>query len=109
MIYDLPKWAYIQALLARGDRRVGELLLAAHESGWNQAFRQSPHNPDFFTLRERGRDEVFPWDFIDHGLNKEYLWEEYQKALREEETPPCRPPVCERCGVCGLVFREGAK
>lgn len=98
---DLPKWAYVQALIARGDRRVGDLLLAAHESNWTQALRASPINPDFFTLRERHPDELFPWDFIDHGLKKEYLWEEYQHALAGEETPPCRPEVCQRCGVCG--------
>ena len=48
---DLPKWAYVQALLARGDRRVGDILLAAHQHGWNRAFRESPVNPDFFTLQ----------------------------------------------------------
>jgi len=98
---DLPKWAYIQALIARGDRRVGQLLFKAHESDWTQALRASPVNPDFFTLRERQPAELFPWDFIDHSLNKNYLWEEYQKALAGEETPPCQPEVCERCGVCG--------
>jgi radical SAM superfamily enzyme YgiQ (UPF0313 family) len=97
---DLPKWAYHQALMARGDRRVGNLLLAAHQQGWTRAFRQSPVNPDFFVLRERAAQERFPWDFIDHGLKKEYLWEEYQRALKGQETPPCRPPVCDRCGVC---------
>jgi len=97
---DLPKWAYTQALLARGDRRVGELLLAAHQQGWSKALRQSPVNPDFFVLRERDPNELFPWDFIHHGINKEYLWEEYQKALAGQETPPCQPQVCERCGVC---------
>ncbi|MGC2434030.1 MAG: radical SAM protein [Desulfobaccales bacterium] len=97
---DLPKWAYVQALLARGDRRVGELLLAAHRLGWSRAFRESPVNPDFFTLRPRPRDELFPWDFIDHGLKKDYLWEEYQRALEARETPPCRPAVCRRCGIC---------
>jgi radical SAM superfamily enzyme YgiQ (UPF0313 family) len=98
---DLPKWAYIQALLARGDRRVGDLMLLAHDSNWTKAFRQSPVNPDFFTLRERGRDELFPWDFIDHGLQRDYLWEEYQKALEEKESPRCLPEICKRCGVCG--------
>jgi radical SAM superfamily enzyme YgiQ (UPF0313 family) len=98
---DLPKWAYVQALLSRGDRRVGDLLLAAHQCGWNRAFKESPVNPDFFTLRERPHHELFPWDFIDHGLQKDYLWEEYQKALAGEETPPCRPDICTRCGVCG--------
>ncbi len=98
---DLPKWAYIQALLARGDRRVGDLMLLAHDSNWTKAFRQSPVNPDFFTLRERGRDELFPWDFIDHGLQRDYLWEEYRKALEEKESPRCLPEICKRCGVCG--------
>ena len=98
---DLPKWAYIQALIARGDRRVGELMRAAQESDWPRALRQSPVNPDFFTLRERRPDEIFPWDFIDHGLKKDYLREEYQRALEGKETPPCRPLVCKSCGVCG--------
>jgi radical SAM superfamily enzyme YgiQ (UPF0313 family) len=97
---DLPKWAYVQALLARGDRRVGDILLAAHQHGWNRAFRESPVNPDFFTLRERHPDELFPWDFIDHGLQKDYLREEYQRALEEKETPACLPKVCKRCGIC---------
>ena len=88
---DLPKWAYVQALLARGDRRVADMLVAAQEHGWNKTFRTSPINPDFFTLRERRADELFPWDFIDHGISKEYLWEEYQRALEGKETPPCQP------------------
>jgi radical SAM superfamily enzyme YgiQ (UPF0313 family) len=97
---DLPKWAYVQALLARGDRRVADILLAAQARGWNRALTENPINPDFFTLRERRPDELFPWDFIDHGLKKEYLWEEYQRGLEGKETPPCRPAVCSRCGVC---------
>lgn len=97
---DLPKWAYTQALLARGDRRVGEMLLAAHREGWARALRQSPVNPDFFVYRERGQEELFPWDFIDHGLSRKYLWEEYRLALAEKESPPCQPQVCRRCGVC---------
>jgi radical SAM superfamily enzyme YgiQ (UPF0313 family) len=99
---DLPKWAYYQALLARGDRRVSSLLLGAHEAGgdWAKACRQSALNPDFFVRRERARDELFPWDFIDHGLDKTYLWEEYQNALAARETPPCQPDLCTRCGVC---------
>ncbi|MFI5331387.1 MAG: radical SAM protein [Desulfobaccales bacterium] len=103
---DLPKWAYVQALLARGDRRVGDILLAAHQNGWNRACRESPVNPDFFTLRERHPDELFPWDFIDHGLKKDYLWEEYQRALEEKETPACLPKVCKRCGICGSEEAE---
>ena len=97
---DLPKWAYVQALLARGDRRVGDILVAAQARGWNRALTENPLNPDFFTRRARRPDELFPWDFIDHGLKKDYLWEEYQRALEGKETPSCRPAVCSRCGVC---------
>ena len=98
---DLPKWAYTQALMARGDRRVGDMLLLAQEHGWAQALRKSPVNPDFFVYRERGREELFPWDFLDHGLKKDYLWEEYHLALKAKESPACQPEVCRRCGVCG--------
>jgi radical SAM superfamily enzyme YgiQ (UPF0313 family) len=99
---DLPKWAYYQALLARGDRRVGSLLLSVHQADgdWAKACRQSALNPDFFVRRERARDELFPWDFIDHGIDRTYLWEEYQNALAARETPPCQPDLCTRCGVC---------
>jgi radical SAM superfamily enzyme YgiQ (UPF0313 family) len=103
---DLPKWAYTQALLSRGDRRVGEMLLLAHRRGWREALRRSPVNPDFFVYRERGEAELFPWDFLDHGLDKEYLWEEYRLALAEKESPPCRPEVCRRCGACGGEGQE---
>ena len=98
---DLPKWAFVQALLARGDRRVADILAAANLRGWTRALTENPINPDFFTLRERRAGELFPWDFIDHGgLKKAYLWEEYQRALEGKETPPCQPEVCRRCGVC---------
>ena len=82
---DLPKWSYVQTLLARGDRRVGKLLLAVHRlnGNWPQAYRSVDVNPDFYVYRERGRDEIFPWDFIDHGIHKEWLWAEYQRALQE--------------------------
>ncbi|MDO9462692.1 MAG: radical SAM protein [Deltaproteobacteria bacterium] len=99
--FDVPKWAYVQALLARGDRRAGSFLEAALKTGsWKKAYKEVELNPDFFVSRERDRDEFFPWDFIDHGLNKDYLWEEYQKALKAEKTIPCQVGKCKRCGVC---------
>jgi radical SAM superfamily enzyme YgiQ (UPF0313 family) len=98
---DLPKWAYTQALMARGDRRVGDMLLLAQEHGWQKALRKSPVNPDFFVYRERQPEELFPWDFLEHGLKKDYLWEEYQLGLEAQESPACQPEVCRRCGVCG--------
>jgi len=81
---DLPKYAYLQALLARGDRRVGKLLGEAHRLGghWSQAFRTVDLNPDFYVLRPRGKEEIFPWDFIDHGISKEYLWQQYVEAYQ---------------------------
>ncbi len=86
---DLPKWAYLQALLARGDRRVGKLLWAAHKfhGNWSQAYRDVDLNPDFYVRRARKEDEIFPWDFIDHGLPKEYLWRQYLAAHQEALCP----------------------
>ena len=85
---DVPKWAYLQALLSRGDRRVGRLLLAAHRLGgnWPQVFREADLNPEFYVYRPRTFEELLPWDFIDHGIKKEFLWKEYQEALKEGET-----------------------
>jgi radical SAM superfamily enzyme YgiQ (UPF0313 family) len=82
---DLPKWAYLQNLLSRGDRRVGKLLMAAHrlEGNWPQAYRSVDINPEFYVYRKRTREEILPWDFIDHGVPKDFLWKEYQEALKE--------------------------
>ncbi len=85
MIYDLPKWAYVQALLSRGDRRVGRILMAAHRNhgNWSRALRETDVNPDFYVYRKRDLDEILPWDFIDHGISKEQLKIEYSKAMEE--------------------------
>lgn len=102
---DIPRWAHLQGIFSRGDRRVSHLLLAAHENkgNWPKTFKNSALNPDFHVLRERCRDELLPWDFIDHGLEKAFLWREYQRALAGRTTPPCpmAPERCEVCGVCG--------
>jgi hypothetical protein len=60
-------------------------LSAAHQLGgnWPQAFRSVDLNPDFYVYRERTFEEILPWDFIDHGIKKEFLWKEYQEALKE--------------------------
>jgi len=88
--WDLPKWSYLQCLLSRGDRRVGKILMTAHHLGgsWLQAYKQVDINPDFYTYRQRELDEIFPWDFIDHGVNKQFLASEYQKALMERSRQP---------------------
>jgi radical SAM family uncharacterized protein len=81
--WDLPKWSYLQCLLSRGDRRVGKILLAAHEQEGNfqKAFKQVDINPDFYIYRQRELDEILPWDFIDHGFNKNVLSKTYKKVL----------------------------
>ena len=99
--HENPKDSYLQALLSRGDRRVGGIIRAALESGsWNRGIRESQVDTDFYVYRMRGKDEILPWDFIDHGIEKAYLWKEYERALKGQFTPPCNPPKCHRCGVC---------
>ena len=101
--FDLPKWAYVQALLARGDRRTGLFLekVAAEGHAWSQALRVVPHNPDFWVMRERQEKELFPWEIIDLDLKRSYLWAEYQRGLRAQSTPKCDlDSDCRRCGVC---------
>jgi radical SAM superfamily enzyme YgiQ (UPF0313 family) len=101
---DVPRWAQIQALLSRGDRRVAQMLLTAdaNQGNWPQTFKASALNPAFFIHRERPRTEQLPWDFIDHGLDKNFLWNEYQRALQAKSTLPCPadPDNCRICGVC---------
>ena len=81
---DIPRWAYIQALLSRGDRRVSDLLVRVHrnQGNWAQSLKASPLNADFYVLRDRTSQELFPWDFIDHGVRKSFLYREYQRALQ---------------------------
>ncbi len=100
--FDVPKWAYVQALLSMGDRRVSAILLKSHELGgnWTQALRFSDINPDFFVYRPKELDEILPWDFIDHGILKKHLAREYKLALKAEESDICRVGECTRCGVC---------
>lgn len=99
---DVPRWAYIQALLSRGDRRTAQLLAATQDNdgNWAKTLKASVINPDFYVYRERSLDEILPWDFIDHGIKKAFLVEEYHKALRERTSPPCDVGRCKTCGVC---------
>ncbi len=102
VIFDTPKWAYIQTLLSMGDRRVASLLLKSHEleGNWTKAFRASDVDPDFFVYRPRELGEILPWDFIDHGIMKKHLIREYKLALEAEESEICHVGKCYRCGVC---------
>jgi len=80
--HDVPKWSYLQALLSLGDRRVADILEAAVVmNDWPRVLRDAAIAPDFFVLREKGRDELLPWDFIETGLSKVGLRVQYDKAI----------------------------
>ncbi len=110
--YHDPKLSYLEAVLARGDRRLSKAIIKAWEKGckfdgwsdvfdfskWMEAFEETGIDGDFYALRERSFDEVLPWDFIDIGITKEYLIKEYKKATNEELTRDCRLG-CNNCGI----------
>lgn len=102
LVVDQPGNAFYQAVLARGDRKVGLALYAMLQGGqnWRQTMQGCGINPEDYAMRQRGRDELFPWEIIDHGIDRQYLWAEYQKALEEKSTIACDPLQCKRCGVC---------
>ncbi|MBI4735367.1 MAG: radical SAM protein [candidate division NC10 bacterium] len=81
--HDVPKWAFLQGVLARGDRHVGDLLSLAltHRGDWKRAFREWPRNADFYACRERPLTERFPWDHFEVGTKRERLEIEYQRAM----------------------------
>lgn len=98
---EKPDHGFFQAVLARGDRRLFELLLAM--AGSNRNWRQLAADLDIDLssyVRERHRDEVLPWEIIDQGMSRDYLWSEYERALAGRKTSPCQPAICSRCGVC---------
>jgi radical SAM superfamily enzyme YgiQ (UPF0313 family) len=93
--------AVLQAFLARGDRRVSRLLpLLAAGRNLKAACREAGLDPAFYVTRERGEGEVFPWEVLDNGVRRSYLWQEYRRGLEGKFTPRCAPG-CRRCGVCG--------
>ena len=115
--YHGAKTSYLEAVFARGDRRLGQVLetvfhMGQHFDGWDecfdfdrwmQAFVQCGLDPDFYAVRSRPFDEVFPWDHLDYGIRKEFLQEECEKAYREETTPNC----LEQCSHCGAACFKG--
>ncbi len=112
--YHEPKLSYLEAVFARGDRRLSKALIKAWENGcrfdgwydmfdfnkWINAFEETNTDPDFFALRQRALTEILPWDFIDIGVNKKYLISEYEKAVSVATTPDCR----QRCTNCGVNY-----
>ena len=112
-----PELSMLEACFARGDRRMGDVLYAAWKNGcrmdgwteflnfdgWMKAFADCGIDPAFYANRQRGENELLPWDFIDAGVTRAFLWREWQRALRAEVTPDCR----KGCQGCGLKRFEG--
>ncbi len=116
--YHDGKPGIIEGLLSRGDRRVGRVILQAWRDGarfdgWSEHFdydrwaaaadaalADEPIDLDWFTTREREHAEVLPWDHLDSGLDREWLWQDWQDALDEEGVEDCRWTPCFDCGVC---------
>ncbi len=102
----------LEGVLARGDRRVGQVIRRAYEKGcifdawseyfhydkWLEAFDERQVSIDFYNTRERSAEEIFPWDFIDCGVTKEFLLREWKKAQNETVSPNCKMQ-CQGCGA----------
>lgn len=113
-----PRETLLEAVLARGDRRLGRAIYRAWQLGaqfdgwgdqhrpelWRQAFNEAGLEPDFYARRCRPPEEVLPWEVIDAGVSKRFLARDYQAALRGETHGDCR----EQCTACGInvSFRE---
>ncbi len=99
---EKPDNALMQATLARGDRRMAPAIIEYAEEGgnWSQVLKRNGIIPDH-VLGSRGRYDVLPWEVIDHGINRDYLWAEYQKGLAGRQSDPCDTSICRRCGICG--------
>ena len=101
--FESTKETYIQGVLARGDRKVAKVLLQAHLDGGSKAFKRSLKqlglNADMYLYRQRDKDEILPWDSLDMGFTKDYLWKELDMAMQEKHTIQCFDG-CKRCGVC---------
>ncbi|MET7303160.1 TIGR03960 family B12-binding radical SAM protein [Embleya sp. NPDC005575] len=122
--YHDGKPGAIEGLLSRGDRRIGRVIRAVWEDGgrfdgWSEHFSydrwvrcadkalaDEPVDLDWYTTREREWNEVLPWDHLDSGLDKDWLWEDWQDALDETEVDDCRWSPCFDCGVCPQMGTE---
>ena len=122
--YHDGKPGIVEGLLSRGDRRVGKVIRAVWEDGgrfdgWSEFFSydrwmaaaerglaDEPVDVAWYTTRERDQIEVLPWDHLDSGLDRDWLWEDWQDALRETEVDDCRWTPCFDCGVCPQMGTE---
>ena len=103
VLVESPKEAYIQGVLARGDRRLGKVLAACALDRGSKSFKSEMKRAgldmDNCNYRERKFEDYLPWSHLDMGLRNGYLEQEWQRAIDEAYTPPCMEG-CKRCGVC---------
>jgi radical SAM family uncharacterized protein len=118
--YHDGKPSIIEGLLSRGDRRVGAVIRAVWEDGgrfdgwsehfsygrWTAAVEKAGVDLDWYTVREREENEVLPWDHLDAGLDREWLWQDWQDAVSGGEVEDCRWTPCYDCGVCPTMGTE---
>ena len=109
--------SYLEGIIARGDRRLGQVILSAWRRGarfdswrehfnlkyYNDAIEEAGLDASFYINRKRSVDEILPWEFVDSGVSAEFLWEERERAYRGELTPDCREDGCHDCGVCSSL------
>ncbi|OIP39152.1 hypothetical protein AUJ95_05870 [Candidatus Desantisbacteria bacterium CG2_30_40_21] len=112
--WNEPETSFLEAVFARGDRRLGQVLLYAFEQGckfdawsehfkfslWMNAFERAGISPEFYANRKRDIKEHLPWDHIDIGVHKEYLIKEASRAYEGITTPACQTDNCKQCGAC---------
>jgi radical SAM family uncharacterized protein/radical SAM-linked protein len=112
--YHSPWQSMLEGVFARGDRRLGEVILRAQQLGcrfdgwsehlrpdlWQQAFAEAGIDLLSYGQRSRRLDEVLPWSHLDCGVSQDYLWQEYERGLAEVVTSDCRTRGCNQCGVC---------
>jgi hypothetical protein len=118
--YHDGKPGQVEGLLSRGDRRVGAVLEEVWRQGgifdgwsehfsyerWMTAAQAVGVDVDWYTTRERDELEVLPWDHLDSGLDKDWLWSDWQEALAEQDLDDCRWIPCFDCGVCPQMGTE---
>ena len=92
--------AFIQAYISRADRRASGFIIEASQKGVKRAAKAFVQLMEELVYMDRERGEILPWELIDHGLKKAYLWREYQRGIQEKLTLPCNVGRCFRCGVC---------
>ena len=102
MSFGSPNEAYLQTYLSRGDRRLLKFfktyLNNHHDS--KAALNEYREHVDAVAYRQFGRDDFLPWDIVDHGYKNHFLWQDYQRGLRQKHTPICDTATCKICGLC---------